>query len=467
MNHSTFTQFLQQQMFKVVHYWFIRYNPLYFFSAFCVLLGIFLISNNLVTEVEANNLTYAHLLLTTTVQFYELLVIASIAFLARWINQYRPAVFLVLLELFFLSDCTFRIETLSGLDTAGTIFIVFWVLLAIFKLIAISWALQLQLPILAIVINTLAIIGIAILPFLFTLPNIDTIVMYLLANWYGVFLIILIDFFSPRIICRLTLDHWGKTVLRRTIRASWGIILGLYFYHLINRLIWFEQPFDFNEVKDIIFLLTQITPVIVFIGFSRKQEAETWITGIVAMICTLVYPPAIASNAFILAVVWGMQGWRIDKPSLYFGALLALYCSLWFLNFKGDGFPPLLPLISLENLILIAGLMILIWKWQLKAAMIFLSILVIGGFWMISGSIWSGIKFVFSFILTGILWLKYLFPQTGMGWGIFLLITGFIALIGGVIVNWSQRQTGVIENTINDEIDVPLSVGETTPNDSF
>jgi len=32
---------------KKLHYWFVQYNPLYFFSAFCVLLGVFLISQGL------------------------------------------------------------------------------------------------------------------------------------------------------------------------------------------------------------------------------------------------------------------------------------------------------------------------------------------------------------------------------------------------------------------------------------
>ena len=89
-NHPlSLRQLLQKQIFKVIHYWFIRYNPLYFFSAFCVLLGIFLISNNLVVEVEAKNWSDAHIFLVMVAQLYELFVIASIAFLVKLTNIVR------------------------------------------------------------------------------------------------------------------------------------------------------------------------------------------------------------------------------------------------------------------------------------------------------------------------------------------------------------------------------------------
>ena len=62
---------------------------------------------------------------------------------------------------------------------------------------------------------------------------------------------------------------------------------------------------------------------------------------------------------------------------------------------------------------------------------------------VIAEDIWFGIKFVGNFILASIRWLRHLFPQTAIGWGIFLLVTGFIALITGVMVNWSQYQAGM------------------------
>jgi hypothetical protein len=123
-------------------------------------------------------------------------------------------------------------------------------------------------------------------------------------------------------------------------------------------------------------------------------------------------------------------------------ALLAGYFSWRTLGFKG-GALPLPPLVSLANLIFIGGLVFLIWKWQLKAAIFLLSIIVIWGFVVIAKDIWFGIKFIWDLILAIIHWLRYLFPQTAIGWGILLLVTGFIALIAGVMVNWSQHQAGM------------------------
>jgi len=39
--------FLSEKLREKLHYWFIQYNPLYFFSALCILFGVFLISKGL------------------------------------------------------------------------------------------------------------------------------------------------------------------------------------------------------------------------------------------------------------------------------------------------------------------------------------------------------------------------------------------------------------------------------------
>ena len=431
-NDFSLKEFILKQFFRIINYWFVRYNPLYFFSAFCVLLGIFLISNNLVMEVEEKHWSFAHVLLVSVVQLYELLVVASIIFLVKWIKQYRPAVFLILLELFFLFDCTFRIETLSGLGTTGMIVVLCWVILAAFKLVAIAWALQLHKPTIPIVISMWSVIGIILSPYWFTLSYPDLITMYLLANWYGTLLIVFLFFFSPKIACGIQLDTWGETVLQRAIKASWSIIIGLYFYHLVNRLIWFEY-FPQTSGLNLTLFITQLTPFITLIGVVKKQEKELWISGIVAIICVMLYPSAVPVNVVMVAIIWGMYGWKMDKPNLYLGVLLALYFDLWM----KERAPHLSPLFSLENGILISGLVFLVLKWRLKAAIFLLSAITTAGVLFIGRSILLKILIIVKNIGD---WLRHLFPQTAVGWGMFLLGSGFIILIVGVIVSWNQRQ---------------------------
>ena len=105
--------FLPEKLRKKLNYWFVQYNPLYFFSALCVLFGVFLISKGL-PELDWRK---GQSLLTAVMQFYEILLIAGAALLVRMAGQYRPAVILALIEIFFIfSIC------LCGSKCSGSLF---------------------------------------------------------------------------------------------------------------------------------------------------------------------------------------------------------------------------------------------------------------------------------------------------------------------------------------------------------
>ncbi len=112
MNHKEHISDTGGWFQHVVYDWFVRYNPLYFFSALCVLLGMYFVSQGL----EAMEWTAGQLLLSRVIQVYEILLIAGAALLFRGAKLSRPAVILGIMEMVFLFDCTFRAEAATTLE---------------------------------------------------------------------------------------------------------------------------------------------------------------------------------------------------------------------------------------------------------------------------------------------------------------------------------------------------------------
>src|SRR5437868_11483742 len=83
---------------KQIHYWFVKYNPFFFFSALCILAGIYIISMELgKTATQSSKLALAGVL-----HSYEILLIAGSALLFRTAGKKRPALILAMLEIVFL-----------------------------------------------------------------------------------------------------------------------------------------------------------------------------------------------------------------------------------------------------------------------------------------------------------------------------------------------------------------------------
>ena len=69
----------RERMRSLLHCWFVQYNPLYFFSALCVLIGMFLVSLGL----DALDWVRGQIILSLVIQLYEFLLIAGAALLFR------------------------------------------------------------------------------------------------------------------------------------------------------------------------------------------------------------------------------------------------------------------------------------------------------------------------------------------------------------------------------------------------
>ncbi|MFY9227469.1 MAG: hypothetical protein WAQ98_32655 [Blastocatellia bacterium] len=164
---------------ELFHYWFIQYNPFYFFSALCILAGVFLVSH----ELEKLQLIKGKIILATIVQVYEIFLIFGCALLFRKLGQKRPAVILGLLEVLFLFDCTCETTVLLTLGKTGLLLSIIWVALIVLKIGLLAWAFCLKLDTLFYLIPIFAGIGLVIFPNLLSLGILEKSALHLLATW--------------------------------------------------------------------------------------------------------------------------------------------------------------------------------------------------------------------------------------------------------------------------------------------
>lgn len=397
MNKTDISADLPDWLHKKLHYWFVQYNPLYFFSALCVLFGMFLISRGL-GEMDWHQ---GQLLLTAVMQLYEILLITGGALLFRAAGQYRPAVILVLIEVFFLFDCTFRTEMMTTLGSVGVIITVTWVTLVAFKLIVLAWMFRLKASAAAIIVPVLAAVGIAGVPHALELNEVDKVLLHLGAIWYGVILMASVLYVRPKVDCTISLDDWGKTVLRRAKTTALVMWAGLYLFHLI---IWMEL---FN----IPFSLAQAAPFFL-LWFLFKKEVWAWVGGLVIIALTSVVPFAVTPTALIVGIVYGLKARQTARYRFYLGTAVCFYLAFWAIGWRGGALPePSLWLILTTTLILL----VMAWCWRLPSA-IPATVLV-----MLPGA-------------------EVLLPKGSLQWGSFTLVIGFTALIAGIAVNWTHRR---------------------------
>ena len=84
----------------VFYEWFVRYNPLYFVSAACFVIGVFLVSQGM----HNINFIDGQIILTAVIESYEILLLTGSFILFRMVSQARPAVILAIMNIFFLVD---------------------------------------------------------------------------------------------------------------------------------------------------------------------------------------------------------------------------------------------------------------------------------------------------------------------------------------------------------------------------
>jgi hypothetical protein len=214
------------------------------------------------------------------------------------------------------------------------------------------------------------------------------------------------------------LDTYGLSVLKKSVNAVWMIWCGFYFYHLI---VW-------NQLFGIMPGLVRYAPLAVIIPLFNKKESHTWLAGIFAIAVAFLIPATVAPTALGVGLFLSLMAQsRPLQQRLIVGAVSAFYIACQTLGWQQW---PLPPLNMAVNLVTVSVLLLIAWRLRMRCALVPL----------LFGLTPAVIKYMP--LIIGLL--KSL---SGFEWGVILLLTGFIALVIGIAVNWSMRETDEQSNS--------------------
>jgi hypothetical protein len=266
---------------RLLHRWFVEFNPLYLVSATFVLGGCFVLSQGIANGESL----WATLGITAVSEAYALSLIGGAALLVR-IDRRRPAVLLALLALLYLWDLTLSTETSAYLGGAGWWVAAGWLALFGIKLVALAWAMRVRLARRVVVAGLLAAGLLAMGP---------RVVGELGARRAGELLAVAAFALgalyrrSGGIESTAELTAWGVTVLGRVTRAAWwlsGALLG------VHVLFWSSSH---------AIALAAVVPVFALIRMqSVRSEARAWTIALGTLAATaLVLPYVFAVTALL------------------------------------------------------------------------------------------------------------------------------------------------------------------------
>jgi hypothetical protein len=391
--HSFHSSYLNELFYN----WFVRYNPLYFVSAACFIVGVLLVSKG----IHNINWIDGQIILTGVIETYQLLLLAGSFILYRILSQTRPAVILAIMNIVFLFDCTYQTEHLSSVPYIGDISTALWIVLFVVKLKVLTWIFRLKLPLVGFLVPIFAALGVAATPYFLYYTTIDAAFIHLAMTWYGVALAILFLWSRPTVLWRDKLDEHSKTVLLRIANAAWMIWAGFFLFHLISWIRFFD--IDVN--------MANIAPVFILLPFILDREELVWAGCIATSLLSLANPSYFWINAILVAVVLCINGWRNGRPRLYIGAIWSLHFALAAVSWHAGPFPE--PA-----------------AWVHVMTAIFL---------IATGCMYRSI---FAFI-TALIWIfmywKPQGPEGIMQWGALFIAIGFATLIAGIFFNWKFR----------------------------
>jgi hypothetical protein len=416
---------------ELFHYWFVQYNPLYFFSAFSVLAGVYLLAfeldGNAVSAADGD-WSLAQVMLFSVIQLYEFLLIAAAGFLVHKVGLIRPAVILTLLEGVFVFDCTFRLETISHLGILGTVLSIVWVMLLPAKVWLIGKALRIDIPRTVIWLVTGGGAGLAIMLQTLGLPDVDRTMILLLATWWGAALFAIAVIAKPRISPSGAVGAASELVCRRIGKSLLMILVGIYFYHVFNYVIWVGV--DDGQV-----IGPLIGTAFLLVALLRASEREIWFGAALSLSASFTHAPSALPMCFLVTVVLLYRARQSGNTRFLVGAVLSGYLATWTFAWSGGHLPapPIWPTV-------VAGSVLVFLAWKLREPLAVL-VLALGGL---------GIAARYDFNP------MHLLPQTRLGLGILLVAAGFVALTVGVWVNWWFRSPTRAIGHSEDNMDVPL-----------
>ena len=407
-------QWQQLSWRDLLHYWFVQFNPLYFISAMCILFGVFLVARNIET-LAPKSPERAQLMLFAIIQAYEWLLIGGAVLLAQRARVVRPAVILALLEVVFLFDCTFRLESIAFLGPLAYWLAAAWCLLTLLKVRVLKAALRLQLPGRVQAAVGAGALGIVMAIYWLSQAGTDKLLVLQFAAWYGTLVMVLLGWRLPAIPSALAESQTQVLMAHRCVRGGFRLLAGFYFYHLWSYILLAAGP----EVTGPA-LLPQAGAFLLLQVVKRPRDVDLWKFAVLTFGASLPAPSAVPYAALLLAAVLGYRVWGGARSGVAVAAALAAYTGTWLFGMTVWSHPlPQLPaLLSWQTVGLAAALVAIAWRLRDPLALAVLG---------------SGIVYVC--YRRGASWL----PDSELTWGMLLLTAGFVALGAGIAINWWFR----------------------------
>jgi hypothetical protein len=202
---------------RLLHRWFVEYNPLYLVSALLVLVGLTLLSRG-----DDDATTSVRLGAGAVIgEVYAFALIGGAALLTR-LGMRRPAVMLAVLCAVYQCDPTLVTERAVYGGAGGVATSVVWIAVFAAKLGALAWALRLRLSRSTIGVAALGAIGVGLMPHALAAASSESSRELLVAVWSTA--VTAAALFTPRAAaCDLELDAWGEVVFARARRATWAL----------------------------------------------------------------------------------------------------------------------------------------------------------------------------------------------------------------------------------------------------
>jgi hypothetical protein len=422
---------------RLFYRWFVEYNPLYLLSAGLVLVGLTLLSR---ASAEDGLGQQGVGWVPGIAEVYGFSLIGGAALLMR-IGLRRPAVMLGLLAVIYQGDLTLLTERHVHLGLVGDLAAVVWLALFVAKIRALAWALKVTVSRSFLAVATAGAAGLAIIPH--GLYRGDATSEALVVSW--VFGLCAAALWTERAVTsRVPLDHWQRTVLARSSRATWalwGLLLSLHVG------LW---------ASDDSLVLGALVPGAILLGTRwMKEELPVWTTVSVALALTAaLLPESFWLVALMASAVLALRALSAETPRMHTafavlrgdayrrpsdaaarppkapihwvadsaakvrllgGTMFGLWLAAWTRRWTGGPFPAHVFALDLS---LTAGVLLLVWKARARAILAPLAF-----------------TYLHFAARTGLISA----PSSPLEWGVSAIATGFALLILSLFVGWRLR----------------------------
>lgn len=377
---------------RLLHRWFVQYNPLYFASALLVLRGVNLLS------AATMHARFGVFIGPAAAEAYAWALVGAAALLFR-LGMRRPAVMLALIAVLYQGDLTLHTETSALLGPLGWLSATAWLGSFVLKLLALARALRLRLSRSAVAVPVFGAVGLVAVPRV--VQALDARPASLVIGAWLFALATLTLWTRRGVETTFATDDWGKTVLRRARLATWGLWGGLVVLHVA---FWFST----RELEPRVLLPVAMVPLA---RFARRDRA-VWMWLGASFAITATAAPAYAPFAAALAAVaFALHGARRALArervtASIVGLCTAAHVAAWLALGAWDAH-----VVALDVAL---GLGLALCAWRLRSAAALAPIAAIGAHGLVVARVVTA-------------------PVTALEWGAWLTGAGFVTLAGAVV----------------------------------